>query len=251
MPEEPAFGQNYASIFDAVHTRGTDFAGRAALIDSICRTYKRAPGNTLLDVACGTGRLVEQLWPRYLADGLDASQHMLRLAATRVPAAKFHHGNMQDFSLNERFDVITCVGSSLCYLRDLDALAATIATMARHLNPGGIIIADHWLQPDQYHALETQGVWRVDVDEADRKISMLRRHERTGVHVVLEAHYMVGTATEVTYFSGRHPLTMFDDGEKREAFERNGLSPTFIPDPNLYFGGAWLYVAAEPAPERS
>jgi SAM-dependent methyltransferase len=237
--------EQYASIFDAVHTRGTDYSARAATIIALSAEHKRSTGTALLDVACGTGRLLEQLAPAFQTEGLDASPAMLARARDRLGATPLHLGGMIDFDLGRQFDVITCTGSSLCYARGTDELDRIVATMTRHLNPGGIIIADHWLQPDQFAALEGQAIWRVDVDEQDRKISMLRRHERTDNTVVLEVHYMVGTSEKIDYFSERHRLRMFTAPEKLAAFERSGLTSAFVSDPEQHFRGAWLYVAVK------
>jgi hypothetical protein len=42
---------------------------------------------------------------------------MLRLAATRLPAVPLHLGDMRDLNLGERFDVVTCLGSAIAWMK--------------------------------------------------------------------------------------------------------------------------------------
>ena len=53
---------------------------------------RHSPGAaTVLELACGTGAILEQLHPHYEASGLDASRRMLDIAARKVP----HRGSFE------------------------------------------------------------------------------------------------------------------------------------------------------------
>ncbi|HJS30283.1 MAG TPA: hypothetical protein VJ768_11705, partial [Anaerolineales bacterium] len=58
-------------IYDAIYASiGKDYARESARVDELIRSYKRSPGNRMLDVACGTGRHITYLKDWYLVEGL-------------------------------------------------------------------------------------------------------------------------------------------------------------------------------------
>jgi SAM-dependent methyltransferase len=234
-----------ADVYEVVHTKGVDFEARARMIVDIAQAHKRSDGTRLLDVACGTGRLLASLNPFFSIEGLDGSPEMIKKARAQLPAVPFHRADMSRFRSRHKYDVITCLGGSLCYSQSLGEFHRVIRTMATLLRPGGILIVDCCLQPEQYPAMEALGVWRIDVDEADRKISVLRRAERDGTYVVLEYNYLVASAAGASYFKERHHLSMFTTEQNLDAFVRNGLQPTNIPDPDAIFRGHSIYVAVK------
>ncbi len=50
---------------------------------------KKSAGNALLDVACGTGKHLLYLKPRYGVEGLDIDSHMLKTAQAQQPYVHF------------------------------------------------------------------------------------------------------------------------------------------------------------------
>jgi SAM-dependent methyltransferase len=106
---------------------------------------------TLLDVACGTGRHLELLSDGYRVEGLDLDAQLLAVARERLPSVPLHSGDMRDFELGRRFDVVTCLFSSIGYVRDDDELDRAIAAMARHLSPGGLMVVEPWFTPEMWN----------------------------------------------------------------------------------------------------
>ena len=109
-------------------------------------TYARAEGleiRDVLDLACGTGGLTRSLLARGLTvTGLDASEEMLAVARARLPEVPFLRGDLRDFALPERFDLITCVFDSLNNLTEPAELGLALSRMAAHLTPGGLVAFD-------------------------------------------------------------------------------------------------------------
>src|SRR5262245_5760329 len=98
------------------------------------------PGaQTLLDVACGTGKHLEHLRSTYRAEGLDINPDLLEIARARCPDVVFHEGDMAAFDLGRTFDVVTCLFSAIAYVKTADRMASTIACLARHTAPGGVV----------------------------------------------------------------------------------------------------------------
>lgn len=133
-------------FYDAVYS-SKDYAGEARKLKRFIAAHKRSEGNSLLDVACGTGGHVPYLVDDFAYEGLDLDPEMLALAQARFPQVPFHLGNMLDFALGRRFDVVTCLFSSIAYSKTVTGLHQAIATMASHLVLGGVLLVGPFFSP--------------------------------------------------------------------------------------------------------
>lgn len=128
----------FAPFYDEVmgdRTRGAAFAH--SLIQ------RHHPGaRTILELACGTGAILEQLRSTYEVAGLDASKAMLEVAARRLPGVRLFHEDMRRFTLRESFDVILCLFDSMNHLLRFREWEAVFDRAHRHLGERGILIFD-------------------------------------------------------------------------------------------------------------
>jgi SAM-dependent methyltransferase len=226
---------NSAHVYDAVYSF-KDYAAEAGRVHEL--VAERSPGaSTLLDVACGTGKHLEQLRAWYEVSGLDLDPQLLEIAKERLGDVELHQGDMTGFSLGRRFDVLTCLFSSIGYVGTVERLDAAIAAMAAHLNPGGVLILEPWLTPDE---------WLVDrphllsVDEPDLKIARMTISGREGRLAVMNFEYLIGTPAGIEAFSERHEAALFTDEEYRQAFAAAGLVVARDPEGLI---GRGLYIA--------
>ena len=67
---------------------------------------------------------------------------MLAIAAAKVPGARLVEGDMADFDLGRRFDVVACVFDSINHLLDVASWASLFACVHRHLTDGGLFVFD-------------------------------------------------------------------------------------------------------------
>ncbi|ADH61992.1 Methyltransferase type 12 [Allomeiothermus silvanus DSM 9946] len=112
------------------------------------RIQQAHPGaKNLLEVACGTGKHLEHLKAHYEAVGLDLDAKQLEEARRRNPEVVFYQGDMRTFDLGRTFDAITCLFSAIGHAGSVEGLEAAVYTMARHLNPGGVLLVEPWLSP--------------------------------------------------------------------------------------------------------
>ena len=134
-------------LYDAIYS-AKDYAGEAWRLKAFIAEHKRSTGNTLLDIACGTGGHVPYLRDDFVYEGLDLDPQMLAIARERNPGIDFHQGDMCDFGLGRQFDIVTCLFSSIGYARTVAKLEQAVATMARHLLPGGVLLVGPFFPPE-------------------------------------------------------------------------------------------------------
>lgn len=208
--------KDYAAAVEQLHT----------LIQETC------PGaTTLLDVGCGTGKHLEYLRAYYRVEGLDLNAKLLEIARKRCPGVLFHQGNMVDFNLDRSFDVVTCLFSSIGYVKTIDNLEQASSTMARHLKPGGMLFVEPWFSPENYW---TGRLTANFVDQPELKIAWMYVSELKGRTSVFDIHYLVGTSQGIDHFTERHEMGLFTNAEYLEAFRKCGLDVRH--DPTGLFG---------------
>jgi SAM-dependent methyltransferase len=224
-----------ARIYDAIYSAIRDYPREAAELDRLIQ--ERRPGaRTLLDVACGTGAHLEHL-AGYEVEGLDLDPEMLAVARERLPNVQLHEGDMASFDLGKRFDAVVCMFSSIGYVRTEDRLRSAIASMARQLEPGGVLVVEPWLSPEVWL---DRHVGAVFVDEPELKIARMNVAEREGTVSMFVFEYLVGTPDGIERFSEPHELGLFRVEQYLEAFRAAGLEADHDPEGPM---GRGLYIA--------
>jgi SAM-dependent methyltransferase len=205
--------------YDAIYS-GKDYAAEAAHIKKLIAQHKRSDGNTLLDVACGTGGHVPYLRDDFVYEGLDLDPEMLALARKRFPDVVFHQGDMVDVTLGHRFDVVTCLFSSIAYTRTDQRLRQAIATLAGHLRPGGVLLIGSFFTPQDWIPGYPHAMF---VDQPDLKLARLNVSGMEGNVAILDFHYLVATPDGIEHFTERHELGLFTPEQYLAAFTEAGL----------------------------
>jgi SAM-dependent methyltransferase len=217
--ESPGVFSHSAEIYDAVYAF-KDYEAEAGRLHAFIA--ERSPeASTLLDVACGTGRHLEYLRAWYEVSGLDLDGQLIEIARGRLGDVPLVVRDMASFDLGRRFDVVTCLFSSIGYVGTLERLSQAVAAMGAHLRPGGVLIVEPWLPPD---AWETNRPHLLTVDEPDLKIARMTIQGREGRLAVMNFTYLVGTPDGLQEFSERHEAALFTDREYRDAFTAAGLT---------------------------
>ena len=226
---------NSAHFYDAVYSF-KDYGSESQRLQALIE--ERSPGAaTLLDVACGTGKHLEQLRAWYEVSGLDLDPQLLEIAQERLGVVELHERDMTSFSLGRTFDVVTCLFSSIGYVGTVDRLDGAIAAMAAHLNPVGVLIVEPWLTPEVWVADQPH---LLSVDEPDLKIARMTISGREGRLAIMNFEYLIGTPAGIEAFSERHEAALFTDEEYRQAFSAVGLSVEHDPEGLI---GRGLYIA--------
>ena len=227
-----------ARFYDAIY-EFKDYRAESGRVHELIQ--ERNPGaRSLLDVACGTGQHLEHLSKHYEVEGLDLDEELLAVARNRLPRSTFHRGDMTDFDLGRTFDAVTCLFSSIGYVRTEQNLDAAVATMARHLSPGGVLAIEPWVMPEAWEDGHIGGVF---VDHNDLKIARLNTSKRDGDLSVIHFAYLVATRDEISHFTEDHVLALFTDDHYRSALDSAGLA---IEHDTEGLMGRGLYIGSKP-----
>ena len=222
--------------YDAVYGK-KDYAREADLLKRLIAEHKHSDGNTLLDVACGTGSHVPYLRDDFAYEGLDLDPEMLALAQRRFPDIAFHQGDMVNFALGRRFDVVTCLFSSIAYTRTEPRLREAISNLAAHLLPGGVLLVGAFFTPQQWIPGHPHAMF---VDQPDLKLARLNVSGlEDGNVAILDFHYLVATPDGVEHFTERHELGLFTEEEYQAAFRQAGLEVSYQSE---WIEGRGMYI---------
>ena len=124
---------------------------------------------SVLELAAGPAEHARNLARRGLeATALDLSPAMCARARDLAEMAgtplTVVQADMRDFSLPGRFDLAITMLNSLCHLMSLDDMLRHLASVGRHLDPGGLYIAE-LAHPADFFAAErrTSSEWSTEV----------------------------------------------------------------------------------------
>lgn len=158
-----------AWVYDAIYPQIFDYR---AVYDTLKPILEEKNVESILEVACGTGRLMAILEAvGYRVTGLDLSPEMLALARPRVKGMLVQ-GDMRKLGFSEEFDAVLCLGSSFTYMStDLDAVNA-LTGFHRALRPGGDLVFDNFnaerFDPERYRDWR-ENVYRVEGAKITRR----------------------------------------------------------------------------------
>lgn len=226
--------------------------------------YARQKGSPILEIACGTGRVLiplaregHEVW------GLDSSPAMLAKARLKVSTLpkdvrrRIHlvQADMRNFKLNIKFPLILIPFRSFLHLLTVEDQVRTLKNTRRHLKDDGILIVDLFAPKYDYLAQDTRHVTRkfvnpenghiifktdiVNYDHANQLIhedSLLEEYDEKGnlirsIHLSLKLRYIFRYEME-------HLLRL-------SGFKVKAVYGTFDKRPYDYKSGEMIFIASK------
>jgi len=127
-------GRDYDATYDRRAAAGDDVHGEASFIQSLGR-------RSVLDAGCGTGRVARELARRGLdVVGVDIDSAMLNTAREKAPQLDWRLGDLATIDLGRTFDCIVMAGNVMIFVTS-GMEGTVLANLARHLTPGGLLVA--------------------------------------------------------------------------------------------------------------
>ena len=226
-----------ARFYDAIYSF-KDYEAEALEVRDMIR-QRHPTAVSLLDVACGTGLHLEHLANFFEVEGVDLDPALLEIARGRLPDVPLQEGDMRDFELGKTFDAVTCLFSSIGYVRSEGELRSALQRMAAHLNPGGVLVVEGWIGPDNWDN-DHIGSWYVD--EPHLKIARMNVPRTRDRFSVVDFEYLVATHDGVSHFTELHELYMFTKEEYVAAMEAAGVSSVEVDSEALMGRGVYIGV---------
>jgi len=134
-------GAEYDSRWAAMEAAGESVHGEADLVSALLESYGFGLEASVLDAGCGTGRVAIELDRRAVTVvGVDLDPRMLAEAESKAPGLCWIQEDLCVLDLGRRFDLIVMAGNVMIFVEP-GTEAEVLANMARHLAPGGLLLA--------------------------------------------------------------------------------------------------------------
>jgi SAM-dependent methyltransferase len=159
------FGDLYSQYYDLLYC-DKDYNSEVKYIDSLIKENAKN-AKKILDMGCGTGKHAELLCNKdYTVHGIDLSEDMLKIAKDRRKGKEkqlsFSHSNIQNLSLDKKFDVVISLFHVMSYQNSNEELIKAFETVKKHLKDGGLFIFDFWYGPAVLRDLPTTRIKRFE-----------------------------------------------------------------------------------------
>jgi len=221
----PTIYQGRTKYYDLIYA-WKNYRAEATKLKQLIKKYKKSPGQDLLEVACGTGQHIKYLKKDFSILGTDISPGMLKLARRKNPGVPFKQADMTRLKLNQQFDVILCLFSSLGCAKTLSGLKQTLQNFSAHLKPGGVVIIEPWISPTNYRVGTTH---LTTYHSSDIKIARLVVSKKQGQLSLMDIHYLVAEPNQpVKYFVDRHVMGLFSQANTLKLIRQAGLQARFL-----------------------
>jgi SAM-dependent methyltransferase len=116
-----------------------EYIPEVEFVKKMVKSYKKSPGDELLDVGCGGGHHGLFLKKDFKVTGIEKNENMLEFARRRNPEVEYNLGDMRTFRLNRKFDVVIAMDMIMYNLTYSD-MEKTLVNFSGHLKTGGVMI---------------------------------------------------------------------------------------------------------------
>ncbi len=219
----------FANWYDLHYRSIKDYKTETERIAYILEKLETQP-RSILDVACGTGehaRILSETYG-YQVDGIDLEPGLIEIAQKKNPQGEFTAADMRSFSLPKQYDALTCLFSSIGYAETADGLQASIDCMARHLKPGGWLILEPWVEPDEWKPELVDASESFD-PESQTRILQARQASTEGTVSVITIDYHIEAPNRNLSFTETHRLGLFTRKEIEAALSNAHFETRFLP----------------------
>lgn len=225
MTGEPSY-QLLARHYDAIH-ESKPYETEAQHVLNLIEERFKGQAESLLDVACGTGRHLAEFTRRFECVGVDANRGMLKLARQRAPEATLIQADMCSLSLDREFDALTCLFGSIGYLETWPRLEQAVETFANHLRPGGVFVIESWIRPGVLEQPRRRVRSYEDEERAIARVAVAHPPEEGRSH--LDIHWLIcEDGATVQHRVEQQTLGVFGVEETEGLLAKHGLEATVL-----------------------
>jgi ubiquinone/menaquinone biosynthesis C-methylase UbiE len=229
-----------AKYYDKINSH-RDYLDEAVRLQNLIIKYAESGGNTLLDVACGTGLHLKFLKDDFSCVGVDISKAILKIARKNAPGVVFKEADMRTLKLGKQFDVVTCLLSSIGYVKTEANLQRTMRNFSLHLKKGGVAL----IEPSYPDAAYVKGEPRLSTyDGKDTKIARVNVTKLRTATALLSMHIIIADrGKEAAYVVDKHELGLFGINRTLKIMTAAGLKSRYLK--NGLMPGRELFVGVK------
>jgi SAM-dependent methyltransferase len=203
------------------------YAQQAQTLFRLAQLFNDAGGNNYLDIACGTGQLIEHTQGfGWHITGLDNASNMLEQAAQRCPSANWILADMANIPSNVQFDFASCLLYSMHYNQDLNELQAFFAAVWQALKPGGFLVFDC---VDNRGIDNSAGITTY-YQQGEQHFTFNSRwvYSGSGNQQTLELGIQLNDSGHVSNWQDVHPMVAVSLLEVQSLLQGQGFIPTLL-----------------------
>ena len=160
---------NVADWYDQLVGEAGSEYHREVVLPGVLRLLNPAPGQRVVDIACGQGVLCRLLHERGVdVTGVDAARELIAAARQRSdPAIRYHVADARELSFldADAFDAATCVLA----IQNINPIAPVFDGVARALKPGGRFVLA-MMHPAFRGSKETSWGWDAAAEVQYRRV---------------------------------------------------------------------------------
>ncbi|WP_027163627.1 class I SAM-dependent methyltransferase [Mesorhizobium sp. WSM1293] len=188
MTENFAYDENVASTYE----KFTKLLGKVAEADeTVAFLGQLSKGGVALELGIGNGRVAVPLSERGVkVEGIDNSDHMLKLLAERTDLVKGWKGDIAHFNAEKRYDLVYCVYSTFTLLSKREEQIACLRSAAEALEENGLVVLEVRVPPLD-GVIGGQKTTTTFVD-----------HENTFINAVIHDPVNQNLTSTILWFSG-------------------------------------------------
>lgn len=226
-----------AEIYDLIYSGFKNYAEESDRLAAVIRSAN-PQCHSVLDVACGTGEHMRHLAASgFRVDGIDLDERFVQIAARKNPQSRMWCSDMASLNIDERYDAVLCLFSSIAYVRTLERLVATLRGFRQLLDAGGVIVVEPWFGPGQ---LDPSRVMRHTAAAPGFRVERVSHLEILGHVSRLRFDYTLTDSSGVRHATEIHEMGLFTTAEMLNAFAEAGLA---VEHDAIGLSGRGLYIA--------
>jgi SAM-dependent methyltransferase len=221
--------EQYSAYYDRIY-RDKNYREECAFLKDVFNTWGKRKINTVLDLGCGTGsHAILLAGMGYAVTGIDLSEKMLQIARKKSGELKqkieFLQGDIRHIDAPGKYDAVIAMFNVMGYLTTNEDIDNALASIHRHLNPGGLFVWDAWFGPAVLN--EKPGEREKLLEQ--RRDGSIKRYARPVLDVLnqtVEVNYTVSEVKdnrEIKQVKESHLVRFFFNQEILYFMEKNGF----------------------------
>jgi len=216
----------YSQYYDLLYEE-KKYDQEVEYVHNLIHNYTFENANKLLDLGSGTGKHGKLFADKgYTVLGIERSKEMVAVA-NKEKDKDFNsiQGNIVDFSLNKKFDVVTALFHVISYINNNQDLDYVFNNVHSHLNKGGVFIFDVWFSPAVFTQKPETRIKRLQNKDIEvvRIAEPVVHHQKNVVDVNYQLYIKNLDSNQIEEFQETHPMRHFSIPEIEHFAEINNF----------------------------